>query len=271
MKAYLINLDSDADRLDWMRAQLDSHGLDWERVSGVDLRGEAGQRAMGQWAHLPRARLAPAEIGCMMSHATCWQRIIDSGDALGCVFEDDVMLGGALGALLNEDSWIPRSLGIIRLETNNQICSVSNRVLASHAGIGIRATFDNWQGTAGYIVTAQKARELLAGLEANGLPVDMYMNDPKPATVIYQMVPAPCRQGKWGEEEGDAQIFESHIVGTRAEHDQTHTDLIDYSAARRRKSFLVRAFTKLRRMMLKARLDTTTQRVDFVGRQYDVE
>lgn len=264
MQIYLINLDSDTERLEWMRNQFDGHGLSWARVSGVDLRGRVGQEAIAQWAHLPRARLAPAEIGCMMSHAKCWQKIIESGAELGCVFEDDVVLSSALGQLLNEDSWIPRSLGIVRLETNNQICSISRRILSSRAGIDIKATFDNWQGTAGYVVTAQKARELLDGLEANGLPVDMYMNDPKPATVIYQMVPAPCRQGKWGDDSNGTQIFGSHIVGARSEHDQIHPDLIDYSAAKRRRSILIRAVTKLRRMFLKAKLKTQLQHVDFI-------
>jgi len=208
MRAYMINLDSDADRLDWMRGQFHRAGIaGWERVPAVDLRGAAGRARAAEWAHLPRARLAPAEVGCLMSHAEVWRRIVARGERLAAVFEDDVSLAPDLGGLLADDGWIPPGVHLLRLETSLRQVQVSRRVIARHGATEIRDTFHNRQGTAGYVISPVRAQALLEAFDANPAPADIFMFSGRMAHRVSQMIPAPCVQTK----QGAGPEFESSI------------------------------------------------------------
>ena len=105
MKAYLINLDRNPERLAFMRRQLDAFGMPFERfpaVYGRDLspaERKAGFSSVRSFI-ASKKRLSDAEIGVAMSHAGCCRRLVESGAPCALVLEDDVALSAGFPAAL---------------------------------------------------------------------------------------------------------------------------------------------------------------------------
>ena len=79
MKAYAINLDKDRARMQSARNILGPLGLDVQRVAAVN------------GSLLPkRPLLSAGEVGCFFSHLLALETFLQSGDAQGVIFEDDI-------------------------------------------------------------------------------------------------------------------------------------------------------------------------------------
>ncbi|MFI0545582.1 MAG: glycosyltransferase family 25 protein [Brachymonas sp.] len=96
MKAaiYLINLDGSDERLASATAQLQQHGIAFERISAVDGRKfdvdahplydkKRALRYMGR-------DLVGGELGCYLSHMKCAQALLGSDAEIAIVLEDDM-------------------------------------------------------------------------------------------------------------------------------------------------------------------------------------
>lgn len=95
--AYLINLDANPARLAASAQTLTRAGLVFDRVPGVDGRGlnlhdlpdcdpVAALRRYGR-------PLKGGEYGCYKSHLACARRMLDEGQDIALVFEDDIAIG----------------------------------------------------------------------------------------------------------------------------------------------------------------------------------
>ena len=91
---YLINLDGSDERLASASAQLQQHGIAFERISAVDGRKfdvdshplydkKRALRYMGR-------DLVGGELGCYMSHIKCAQALLASDADIAVVLEDDM-------------------------------------------------------------------------------------------------------------------------------------------------------------------------------------
>jgi len=106
MKAFVINLDRNPNRLAFMRGQLDGIGLAFERfpaVSGKDLTEVELKAVFAPMRSLiaSKKRLSSAEIGCALSHLGCYREIIRSKESFALILEDDVRLCDRFGAALS--------------------------------------------------------------------------------------------------------------------------------------------------------------------------
>jgi len=93
VKAFVINLDADTERMAFMSRQLDSLGIPYERYPAVRpedvLPGEYDASA----ASLHRGHsLIPGEIGCAASHKRIYEEMLSRGLEYALVLEDDVEL-----------------------------------------------------------------------------------------------------------------------------------------------------------------------------------
>lgn len=223
MRSYVINLATEAARLKWMAAQFARLGLEWCRIAAVDLRAQAKPAGKGQ--------MTGPEIGCMKSHASAWRKIVESGDAYGAVFEDDVILSDKIRPLLEDHSWIPEGVELLRLETSLLEIPLSRHGIPCPAGTRLHRSFNNCGGAGGYIVSARKAAELLEKLETNELPIDLFLfprlfesviaND----VIIHQIVPGVCLQTIRLADTGAAPSFDSAIAADGARFMCPHRSL----------------------------------------------
>jgi glycosyl transferase, family 25 len=168
MRLLLINLDRSPDRLAAMTARLGAVGQPFEVLPATDGR-LLGPEAMAR-ADLARRRwfsaypLTPNEIGCWLSHLRAMQSLLDSGEAMLAVLEDDLILDPALPSLLAAIEASGFGFDILYLHRHSR-----RQFFAPCA-----ALMPGWRvgrlgytqiGTQGYVVSRQGAERILAGSE----------------------------------------------------------------------------------------------------------
>lgn len=114
---YVINLDRDAGRLEFMRRQIDAAGLEFTRFPAV--LGTAVPAELAPWFRNPDgtavAWLKPGEIGVYASHIGIHRLLLDTDLDAALVFEDDVRLSPDLSTFLATVDTLPRNWDIVRL------------------------------------------------------------------------------------------------------------------------------------------------------------
>jgi glycosyl transferase family 25 len=189
MKCLVINLDRSAGRLAQVTRQFARIGVPFQRVAGVDAAGGSVTAA---------PPLTAPEAACFLSHRQCWQIIADGGDHHGAIFEDDVIFADNGGALLADDGWIPRDADVVKLETFFVPVRLRRRRVAVGDGYSLVRLVGRHVGAAGYILSRDAARKLLARTRRFKAAVDNVLFCPTMTTcsrnTIYQLMPALCAQ-----------------------------------------------------------------------------
>jgi glycosyl transferase, family 25 len=106
MKAHVINLPRSTDRREHVVTQMAQLGIPYDFVDAVEGRAMSSQEraelvdesAVAEHPHW----LTPGTIGCTLSHRAAYQQILDSGDEVGFVVEDDIVLPPGTAELLDE-------------------------------------------------------------------------------------------------------------------------------------------------------------------------
>ena len=112
MKTYLINLDRNPERLEFMRGQLERLGMDFERFPAVWGKGLSEDERKAGFSRTRSfiaagKRLSDAEIGVAMSHVGCCRRMVEAEEPYALVLEDDVVLSdGFRGALSRVEAFV---------------------------------------------------------------------------------------------------------------------------------------------------------------------
>lgn len=97
MKAYVINLEKNSERLQKISKRLTELAVSYNRVEAIWGRAlsEAQKHSLCSfflWWTTHGYRPRAGQIGCSLSHLKAAQAILDSGDAFGCILEDDAIL-----------------------------------------------------------------------------------------------------------------------------------------------------------------------------------
>ena len=112
MKTYLINLDRNPERLEFMRGQLDRLGIAFERFPAVWGKGLSESERKAGFSRTRSfiaagKRLSDAEVGVAMSHVGCCRRMVEGEVPYALVLEDDVVLSsGFPGALSRVEAFV---------------------------------------------------------------------------------------------------------------------------------------------------------------------
>ena len=199
MKSYLINLDRSPERLAHFTEQARRAGLDFDRISAVDGRTlDETQRSDVVSRHFEFQPLNPGEIGIFLSQRSSWQRLLDSGEPMAAVFEDDVVLAARAGDLLQRIEAGGWRGDIIKLETTcrqvvlgDACCRLTDQHLLS--------PLCSWHGgAAGYVITRAAARRLLQATWPLADPVDQVLFNPmsriSASLRLLQLTPGLCIQ-----------------------------------------------------------------------------
>lgn len=107
MKIFVINLESEQSRMQKIKQQLDSLGLEFERFPAVMGR-ELTQSQISELYDPQKAvqelgrELRLAEIGCSASHMAIYRKIVDENIPISLIIEDDAIISPQIKALLTE-------------------------------------------------------------------------------------------------------------------------------------------------------------------------
>lgn len=194
VRILYINLDHRADRRAYMDAQFTSLGLAAERLRATTPADVLAADLAPVTLDDARRRLAPTEIATSVSHQRAWRRMLEDGDAHALVLEDDCELSPRLPEFLAEFDRQGGFHGLVRLETRLRSQILARRAARDVRGIRLHQPFTWEWGTAGYIISADEARRVLASGQRFVLPVDdMLLSTESPVrdgSRILQAVPA---------------------------------------------------------------------------------
>jgi glycosyl transferase family 25 len=164
-----------------LEEQLRAQNLCWTRIDGVDLRNQSvtqGQVDFHAARLLLRRDILPSEVGCALAHRKVYRAMVQHGNPLALVFEDDARLTGIIdqeGITSLLRTQVPR---VFMLFFREHAIVGSRRIRGRRAEfVGIRKCFFPPTGTVAYAINLAAARLLLE----EGRPV-YYTADWPPAS-----------------------------------------------------------------------------------------
>ena len=215
MRVYVINLDRHTQRLARMRDLL--RDVEFERIAALDAAGAGGHEHRHNLP-LRFEELTRFERACAASHAAAWQKLLESGDSHACILEDDVVLSPDFPAFMADAQWVPEGCDVVKIETFAKKTMIS-RQLQPCRGRGLGHLYSTHLGAAGYVLSRQGARKMLAHAARPARPVDHLLFD-VPTIVeglsVLQLDPALCMQlqkAPHGQPEGE---FQSSVQTSKA-------------------------------------------------------
>lgn len=143
--------------------------------------------------------LTKGELGCLFSHLSLWQKIIDDSIEYMAIFEDDVHLGNNAHQFLTSCDWITQEFKLIKLEMFYDTLMLGKKY--NIMGRNICELKQANLGTAGYIIHKEMAKLLLEytkqTFQKQATPIDHIMFDiflSNQTYKAYQLEPALCIQ-----------------------------------------------------------------------------
>ena len=141
------------------------------------------------------------EMACFLSHYCLWQKIIAEQRPYLVIFEDDVYLSKDTSAVIDKLTQSVDEFDVIKLETMYQSVLV-NKGRKVTKDYRLCHILSRHMGSAGYILSYEYAKKLIAIVDKQGLdqPVDSLVFKQTIASQshkIYQLSPAICIQSQF--------------------------------------------------------------------------
>ena len=171
---FYINLDDRPDRRAFMERQFERLGLDARRMSAVRV-STLGEADLERYCNPQRLHfLTRSQLACTRSHTECWRALLETGAPWGLVHEDDAILSPRLPAFLEAfvASDAARAADLVQLETIARRTRMLPPIATVGPGFRLRPFRSEIWGTAGYLISADAARRLLARNDIFDRPTD---------------------------------------------------------------------------------------------------
>lgn len=178
----VINLDRSPERLESITRQLSALGLSFERIAAIDGRKmspEEFERLEARYddprKFVFRKALFPTEVACFLSHAACWQKLVESDSEWGLVMEDDVTLSPRFKLFATSSDWIPQGVCIVQI---HGYCQTAFTVTESYPVFDtelLRIIRPTPLGCVAYLIHREAAAYALATYRPIPAPVDDWL------------------------------------------------------------------------------------------------
>lgn len=198
LKNYVISLANAHERRTHVTQEFGQKGVNFEFFDAITPE-QVAQLAQKFDINISNSPLTQGELGCMFSHLSLWQKMIDENIEYLAIFEDDVHLGNNTHLFLTSNDWIAQEMKLIKLEM-----FYDTLILDSKRSIMDRKVCELKQanlGTAGYIIHQEMAQCLLNYsknvFKTEAIPIDHIMFDlflSNNTYKVYQLEPALCIQ-----------------------------------------------------------------------------
>ena len=182
-----------------MQSQLARACTPFERIPAVDGRLLDPEIVRSSIGKCLKARLRPAltraELGCYLSHAAAWKKVVDERHDYACIMEDDIELAYDFSYWLDRTDQYPREFDILKLEAIGKHKRRRATVISRSGRWSIGHCLSSASGAACYIVSNSGARCLLGRL----LPCDSAVDTAmfrywENKLRVYDVLPYPARQ-----------------------------------------------------------------------------
>jgi len=160
MKALVINLNRETQRLAFQTKQLTSLGLEFERIPAVviqDKHDNDYQKYYKSW----QRPLSISEVSCFFSHKKAWEVIITENQPM-LILEDDAWLADNLPCILKELITL-KNIDYVTLEITGAKRKklVAKKATSSFCAVDLLRLFQGRSGAGGYILWPSGAQQLI--------------------------------------------------------------------------------------------------------------
>lgn len=202
MKAFVVNLDRNPERLASFSGQMGGLGLSYERIAAVDGRAIAYRHCLRELL-VEQRWLEPGEIGCALSHLAVYAKMRDEGIDKAVVFEDDVLLAPELVRVLKEaESFLRLDCPQVVL-LNAHGCSVAR-------GAGVER-IEGGMCTDGYVLNRAAAELILRMNTPVVCPADRWVRWMRRGGLeLYRIWPTTVTQDK--SRFPKSEVLQEHVV-----------------------------------------------------------
>jgi glycosyl transferase, family 25 len=190
MKILLINLAQASDRLAFQTAQFERMGLSFERVEAV--RGDDVDPAYYKKMAASGLRLmSKNEVGCFLSHLTCWKKCVALNEPV-LILEDDAVVGDDLVTILNAQHPINAPF-IMSLEIYSSKKRLGTKIYDFNNNQSLYELIYAGAGSGGYMITPNAATLCIEKANHQIGLADLFLNTVK-GVKYSQLVPACVMQ-----------------------------------------------------------------------------
>jgi GR25 family glycosyltransferase involved in LPS biosynthesis len=207
MKIYCINLKRAKERRDFQIGQAKRLNLDITFVDAVDYH-DISKEELSQAADCWTRPIAGKDVGCFLSHKSCWE-IISENTEPSMIIEDDIVFSTDIKKSLDAIAAVPFPKNrVYDLEY-----SPSRHTLEVNPDWDIKAhtatrIYINKAGAGCYILTPYVAAQLLGSIGSFAM-VDSWLWT-RPWIEQIQIEPCPAMQSLYFETHGDTSIPKSN-------------------------------------------------------------
>lgn len=198
---YVLNLNRHPDRLEEMQKQLNSLGVNWERIEAVDAL-EASEEELDKYidAFGPISRMGSGARACTVGHFKIWEKFLDTGKPIAFILEDDVKISHHFSMFIDEASKLADDVDILNFNRQNSRRAQKKLVVSKIGSVdgayfaALRLLGPHY-GTAGYMITRATALHLVNTIKRTNVPIDHLLFNPNVSSFsrtsrIYQTFPA---------------------------------------------------------------------------------
>lgn len=193
-ETFVINLSRRGDRLAAMKAQMDALGLAFTRIDALDARSVSDAELNANFSESPLFGPVPrGDRCCTLSHVRAWTEFVRTGAPYAVVLEDDVEFHADASMLLNDLSWIPQGVRLIKIERITPTVLVGTGIRVA-AGTSIAPLLSKHAGAGAYILARPLAEWLLANVKTWPITVDHMLFNPHVSPIVkiaapFQLIP----------------------------------------------------------------------------------
>lgn len=209
MKVFVLNLDRDRERLEAVDKQLRRLGVEYERIPAVYGKSLSTAEKNSKvnrfrwWCAVGRP-ITDGELGCALSHATAYRKIVKEELPMACVLEDDVVLDDRIPLVLNGLSQMLQSaVSQVALLSNHsypegQVGDGHNGFRSPSGMVDLSLTaIESDMFAEGYVITSAAAKALLRANDPVITCCDWWGRWRKLGHIeLYHAFPTVCSQDK---------------------------------------------------------------------------
>ena len=224
LRIFVVNLESSADRREFIGSQLKGLDLLYEIFPAVDGRKlpqaevDAAYDASGAVDFFGR-ELTRGEIGCSWSHLNIYRKMVEESIPEALVLEDDVILGQDFKEVLSRRALFPADWELVFFSHNNAVASVWDRLpIFDKYKLVKFVEHPNW--TSGYLIKLSGAEKLLKAGFPIRMPADWLTGNRLGLDIrIYGIKPVCVPQNKEFQEtiSGRFELNQNNWFGDTAE------------------------------------------------------
>jgi len=187
MKALVINLAKAVDRMEFQIKQLNSMGVEFERLSAIsadDLDEDLYQQYYSTWER----PLRKAEVACFFSHKNAWEKVIKY-DSPMLIIEDDAYISPILPCVLKGLENIT-DIDYVTLEIRGRKKIIAKKPKYEFCAISLIRLYQDRTGAAGYVLWPSGAKKLIKRFNIGNMALaDAFINLTYSLN-MYQVEPA---------------------------------------------------------------------------------